>query len=119
MTKEFDKRNAAKSRRVCEAMEDITNSMRRCSELRNSCDITAKSTAKPDAVSHPSHYTSGGIEAKDALKAAMSGSELSPMAFYWWGCAFTYLWRWTSKNGIEDLRKCRQCIDFLIEEVSE
>lgn len=50
------------------------------SEVRNSCDITAKSTAKPDAVSHPSHYTSGGIEAKDALKAAMDGSELSPMA---------------------------------------
>lgn len=119
MTKEFDAKNAEKSRRVCAAMEDITNSMRRCSELRNSCDITAKSTAKPDAVSHPSHYTSGGIEAKDALKAAMSGSELSPMAFYWWGCAFKYLWRWTNKNGVEDLHKCKQCIDFLIEEVSE
>lgn len=52
------------------------------SEVRNSCDITAKSTAKPDSVSHPSHYTSGGIEAKDALKAAMDGSELSPMACY-------------------------------------
>ena len=89
------------------------------SEVRNSCDITAKSTAKPDAVSHPAHYTSGGIEANDALKAAMSGSELSPMASYWWGCAFKYLWRWSRKNGTEGLRKCRQCIDFLIEEVSE
>ena len=89
------------------------------SEVRNSCDITAKSTAKPDAVSHPAHYTSGGIEAKDALKAAMDGSGLSPMAFYGGGCACKYLWRWTSKNGIEDLRKCKQCIDFLIEEVSE
>ena len=87
------------------------------SEVRNSCDITAKSTAKPDSVSHPSHYTSGGIEAKDALKAAMNGSKLSPMGSYWWGCAFKYLWRWSRKNGTEDLRKCRQCIDFLIEEV--
>lgn len=89
------------------------------SEVRNSCDITAKSAAKPDAVSHPSHYTGGGIEAKDALKAAMSGSQLSPMACYWWGCAFKYLWRFERKNGVEDLRKCRQCIDFLIEEVED
>lgn len=88
-------------------------------EVRQDCDKGAKSTAKPDAVSHPSHYTSGGIEAKDALKAAMDGSGLSPMASYWRGCAFKYLWRFERKNGVEDLRKCRQCIDFLIEEVSE
>lgn len=86
-------------------------------EVRQDCEKGAKSTAKPDAVSHPSHYTSGGIEAKDALRAAMDGSGLSPMASYWWGCAFKYLWRWSRKNGVEDLRKCRQCIDFLIEEV--
>lgn len=35
-----------------------------------------------DNVTNPAHYTGGGIEAKDALKAAMFGSELSPMAFY-------------------------------------
>lgn len=70
-----------------------------------------------DNVSHPAHYTGGGIEAKDALKAAMSDSQLSPMACYWWGCAFKYLWRFERKNGLEDLKKCRQCIDFLIEEV--
>lgn len=29
-----------------------------------------------DNVSHPAHYTGGDIEAKDALKAAMAGSEL-------------------------------------------
>lgn len=119
MTKEFDAKNAEKSRRVCAAMEELANSMRRCGEVRNGCDITAKSTAKPDNVTHPAHYTSGGIEAKDALKAAMNGSELPPMASYWRGCAFKYLWRFERKNGVEDLRKCRQCIDFLIEEVSE
>ncbi len=93
-------------------------------EVRQDCEKSAKevrhmSRQGDDAVASPAHYTSGGIEAKDALKAAMSGSELSPMAFYWWGCAFKYLWRWPRKNGVEDLRKCRQCIDFLIEEVSE
>ncbi len=84
---------------------------------------------RQDAVSHPSHYTSGGIECKDAMAAMMGASyclqpvanfaeakNLAPIAFYWWGCAFKYLWRWRNKNGIEDLRKCRQCLDFLIEE---
>ena len=85
--------------------------------------------AAKDAVSHPSHYTSGGIECKDAMAAMMGTSyclqpcanwneakNLAPIAFYWWGCAFKYLWRWIRKNGIQDLEKCKQCIDFLIEE---
>ena len=79
---------------------------------------------------HPSHYTSGGIECKDAM-AAMMGTgyclqpcandgkavNLAPIALYWWGCAFKYLWRWIRKNGVQDLKKCKQCIDFLIEEI--
>ncbi len=86
--------------------------------------------AAKDAVSHPSHYTSGGIECKDAM-AAMMGTgyclqpcandgkavNLAPIALYWWGCAFKYLWRWVRKNGVQDLKKCKQCIDFLIEEI--
>lgn len=42
---------------------------------------------------------------------------LAPIALYWWGCAFKYLWRWVRKNGVQDLKKCKQCIDFLIEEI--
>lgn len=122
MVREFDERNMARSRERCAAMEDMANSMRRRAELRHDCEKGAKevrhiSRQENDAVASPAHYTSGGIEAKDALRAAMDGSELSPMAFYWWGCAFKYMWRWSRKNGVEDLRKCRQCIDFLIEEV--
>lgn len=86
-------------------------------------------TTQANAVSHPSHYTSGGIECKDAMAAMMGTSyclqpcanwdeakNLAPIAFYWWGNAFKYLWRWIRKNGIQDLEKCKQCIDFLIEE---
>ena len=51
---------------------------------------TTLSRQESDAVSHPSHYTGGGIEAKDALKSAMAGSGLSPMASYWRGCAFKF-----------------------------
>lgn len=29
-------------------------------------------------------------------------------------CAFKYIWRWRDKNGIEDLKKARECIDNMI-----
>lgn len=87
---------------------------------------------RQDAVSHPSHYTGGGIECKDAMAAMMGTSycvqpqanggkpkNLAPIAFYWWACAFKYLWRWTRKNGVQDLRKCKRCIDFLIDEIEQ
>lgn len=79
-----------------------------------------------NAVSHPSHYTGGGIECKDAMAAMIQHcvndgkvKNLPHMAFYWWGCAFKYLWRWDRKNGVQDLEKCKQCVDFLIGEVGE
>lgn len=92
-------------------------------------DISRFQAERQNAVSHPSHYTSGGIECKDAMAAMMGTSycvqpcanggtaqNLAPIAFYWWACAFKYLWRWSRKNGVQDLRKCKQCIDFLIDE---
>lgn len=29
-------------------------------------------------------------------------------------CAFKYIWRWRDKNGIEDLKKARECIGNMI-----
>lgn len=49
-------------------MEDMANSMRRCGEVRQDCEKGATTAATADAVSHPAHYTGGGIEAKDALR---------------------------------------------------
>lgn len=81
-------------------------------------------------VSSPPHYTRGAIECKDAMAEMMGKSyclqpkandgkalNLPPIAFYWWGCAFKYLWRWPRKNGKQDLLRCIQCIDFLIAEI--
>ena len=71
-----------------------------------------------DEVAHPSHYAAGEIECKDAMRVSMGDADaLPPMAFYWWGCAFKYLWRWHRKGGVTDLRKSQQCIDFLIKEL--
>lgn len=72
-----------------------------------------------DNVSSPIHYQGDGkTECMKAMRSMVSKAKLSAMQFYWWGCAFKYLWRWPHKNGIEDLNKCRQCIDYLIEETS-
>lgn len=70
-----------------------------------------------DMVNHPSHYTQGGIECIDALKAATvskTGIEAVCTAN-----AIKYLWRYEEKNGVEDVKKARWYIDRLIRELKE
>ena len=68
-----------------------------------------------DMVNHPAHYTQGGIECIDAIKAAVTG--LEGIEAVCTGNIIRYIWRWKFKNGLEDLKKCRWYIDKLIEEV--
>lgn len=68
-----------------------------------------------DMVNHPAHYTQGGIECIDAIKAAVTG--ITGMEAVCTGNIIRYIWRWKFKNGLEDLKKCRWYIDKLIEEV--
>lgn len=53
-------------------------------------------------VSHPSHYTQGGIECIQAMEAAY-GKETT--AHFCICNAFKYLWRTEHKNGKEDIDK--------------
>lgn len=69
--------------------------------------------SKQDNVNHPSHYIAGTIECIDAIDAALTG--LSGSNAYNTGAAIKYLWRWTRKNGVEDLRKAVWYINRLIE----
>ena len=56
-----------------------------------------------DMVDRPDHYTYGGIECIDAMKAMMSREEYIG---YLRGAAFKYLWRYPYKGKPkEDLRK--------------
>lgn len=67
-------------------------------------------------VANPRHYAGDGkISCKDALRSMMNAANIDSEKAYWWGCAFKYLWRWPLKNGVEDLKKCKQCIDYLLE----
>ena len=81
----------------------------------NAEDICCNKETNVDMVNHPSHYTQGGIECIDALKAATiskTGIEAVCTAN-----AIKYLWRYEEKNGIEDVKKARWYIDRLIKEL--
>jgi hypothetical protein len=56
----------------------------------------------PDAVSQPSHYLAGGIEAIDYIAA-----KLGPEGFraYCIGNVLKYVSRWQHKDGEQDLAK--------------
>lgn len=81
-----------------------------------------------DEVKHPSHYDGATVDCMTAMASMLnSGVNLdtgegidgcvTPAGMYWWGCAFKYIFRWSRKGGLKDLRKAKQCIDYLIGEV--
>ena len=72
---------------------------------------------KPDMVSHPQHYTQGGIECIDALKAATVGKRGIEAVCV--ANVIKYLWRYEEKNGIEDIRKAKFYIERLLKELDE
>ncbi|ARJ43282.1 hypothetical protein B1H58_15400 [Pantoea alhagi] len=68
-----------------------------------------------DNVNHPSHYTTGGIECIDAMKASMTSEAFLG---YLKGNIQKYLWRYEKKLApAEDLKKARWYLDKLIAEV--
>ena len=65
-------------------------------------------------VSHPKHYiSSSGLEFKDIAHAFLE--DLTGDDAFWTGSAIQYLIRWKKKGGDEDLRKAKQCIDFMLD----
>ena len=71
----------------------------------------------PDMVNHPQHYTQGGIECIDALKAATVGKRGIEAVCV--AIVIKYLWRYEKKNGIEDIRKAKFYIEHLLKELEE
>lgn len=70
-----------------------------------------------DMVNHPQHYTQGGIECIDALKAATVGKRGIEAVCV--ANIIKYLWRYEEKNGAEDVRKARWYIERLLKELEE
>ena len=78
--------------------------------------ITAKNDEpEHDAVSHPAHYTSGGIECIDCIKAALGENFIG----FLMGNVIKYSYRYKRKNGVEDLKKARWYLDRAIKELTD
>jgi hypothetical protein len=70
-----------------------------------------------DSVNKPQHYTQGGIECIEAIRAS-----LSPSAFqgYCKGNVMKYLWRYEHKGKpAEDLKKAQVYMNWMIESVEQ
>lgn len=68
-----------------------------------------------DNVNNPSHYQGRyGMQSIDVLRNFMTDEELK--GFYM-GNSLKYILRHPKKNGLEDLKKARKNLDWLIEEM--
>ena len=83
----------------------------------NDAELNIEPENNPDMVSHPKHYTQGGIECIDALKAATVGKRGIEAVCV--ANVIKYLWRYEEKNGIEDIRKAKFYIERLLKELEE
>ena len=77
--------------------------------------VTEKEETEHDAVQHPAHYTSGGIECIDCIKAALGQNFIG----FLMGNVIKYSYRYRHKNGIEDLKKARWYLDRAIKEIGD
>lgn len=68
-------------------------------------------------VNHPKHYTQGGIECIEAVKAATINKP--PFEAVLVGNTIKYLWRYEAKGGIEDVEKALWYLARLHKELVE
>lgn len=69
-----------------------------------------------DNVNHPDHYQNiAGVEAIDILNDVVKDLPGKQAAMLW--NAMKYLFRFQKKNGVEDLKKARNYLDYLIEDM--
>lgn len=78
--------------------------------------ITLETHTMSDNVNKPSHYQgSKGLESIEVIDNFIG--DLPGKAAWCWGNAIKYLLRFQKKNGLEDLKKARKNLDWLIEEL--
>jgi len=65
-----------------------------------------------DTINHPAHYTFSAVECIDAIESATA--HLNGVDSYLTGQVLKYMWRWSKKNGREDLAKARWYLNRLI-----
>lgn len=94
---------------VAKWFDGATNAMKAFSS--NGVSMKKQNT---DNVNNPSHYTAGGIETLDYIKA-----KVKDYPSYAAGNILKYVSRYEHKNGIEDLKKAQFYLNDLIKEMEQ
>ncbi|HGX1670109.1 DUF3310 domain-containing protein [Listeria seeligeri] len=94
---------------VAKWFDGATNTMKAFSS--NGVSMKKQNT---DNVNNPSHYTAGGIETLDYIKA-----KVSDYPSYAVGNIVKYVSRYEHKNGLEDLKKAQFYLNDLIKEMEK
>lgn len=82
-------------------------------------DDRLDATHMEDAIHHPKHYQGkNGMEVIDVIDN-FACDPVPENCIYDEGNAIKYLLRWAKKNGIEDLNKCKEYIDFMIKKLED
>ena len=81
-------------------------------EYSTTTPVNACSTGEvmSNAVQHPRHYTKGGVECIDAIRASMTDEAF---AGYCKGNVLKYIFRYEDKGGVEDLDKANVYLGWL------
>lgn len=80
-------------------------------------DQAFHTTIEQDVINKPTHYQGRyGMESIEILRNFMTDEQL---AGFYLGNSLKYLIRHQKKNGLEDLKKARKNLDWLIEEMEE
>jgi len=104
---------AKASKKGCDGM--YGNDFMKYKDIRDALNHEVVSDEEVDAVNSPPHYTAGGIEAIDAIEAALSDEGFRGALK---ANVLKYLWRYEKKaDPVADLRKARWYLDRLIQKV--
>ncbi|MCJ1774666.1 DUF3310 domain-containing protein [Mammaliicoccus sciuri] len=76
--------------------------------------VIQRTTDTHDPVNKPSHYMLGDIEVKDIIAIVADKYHKGSVAHNV-ASALEYQMRAPGKNGLEDIKKARKCLDFAIE----
>lgn len=92
--------------------KQILDEMDRATNAAREAYVRAGS-APADDVNHPAHYTAGGVECIDAIRAALTPEEFRGFCK---GNILKYTWREKLKGGDESLKKARWYTNQLVGE---
>lgn len=99
---------------ICRQTESRLFGKERC--LYETCENwIARMSDEYDNVNHPAHYTSGGIECIDCIKAALGENFIGFLI----GNVIKYSYRYRHKNGVTDLEKASVYLKWAIEEMKK